>query len=136
MTAPAGVLGILSHVVIADDLDVARTVWASIPATTPTPITVITKAGDVLSQFVLRGGSGAKRSRLELVADRDAAKARHAEVTALIDRARFALAEQRGVLQVAKEQSGHALAALREFDARLASRTEKLNRARVQVELA
>ncbi|HEY9498692.1 MAG TPA: AAA family ATPase [Terrimesophilobacter sp.] len=136
VTAPAGVLGILSHVVIADDLDVARTVWASIPATTPTPITVITKAGDVLSQFVLRGGSGAKRSRLELVADRDAAKARHAEVTALIDRARFALAEQRGVLQVAKEQSGHALAALREFDARLASRTEKLNRARVQVEAA
>ncbi len=134
VTAPAGVLGLLSHVVIADDLDVARDVWSSLSKNAPSGLTVITKAGDVLSQFVLRGGSGAKRSRLELVADRDAAKYRLTEVTSLIERAQFALAEQRGAVQAAKEQSVRALARLREFDSQLAAQTELLNRARVQVE--
>ena len=134
VAAPAGVLGLLSHVVIADDLDVARDVWSSLSKNVPSPMTVITKAGDVLSQFVLRGGSGAKRSRLELVADRDAAKYRLTEVTSLIERAQFALAEQRGAVQAAKEQSVRALASLREFDSQLAAQTELLNRARVQVE--
>ena len=136
VTAPQGVLGVLSHVVVADDLETARAVWAALEPETATPITVITKAGDVLSQYVLRGGSGAKRSRIELVADRDAATERLDEVTSLIERARFALAEQRGALQVAKEQAAHALTSLREFDARLAAQTEKLNRARVQSEAA
>lgn len=134
VTAPAGVLGLLAGVVIADDLAVARAVWKTLPTASDT--TVITRSGDVLSRYVLRGGSGAKRSRLELVADRDAAKERLGEVTSVIERAKFALAEQRGILDVAKRQSAGALAALREFDAQLAARTEKLNRARVQVEAA
>jgi chromosome segregation protein len=133
VTAPAGVLGLLARVVIADDLETARSAWKSLDAS---DLTVITKAGDVLSRYVLRGGSGAKRSRLELVADRDAANERLGEVTSLIERARFALAEHRGALEVAKQQSTHALAALREFDSQLAARMEKLNRARVQVEAA
>ena len=136
VTAPAGVLALLSGVIIADDLDVARRVWAGLAEDWPSDRTVITRAGDVLSQFVLRGGSGAKRSRLELVADRDAASERLTEVTSLIERARFALAEQRGTVQVAKEQSVRALASLREFDSQLAAQTEQLNRARVQVEAA
>ncbi|GAA3748357.1 chromosome segregation protein SMC [Leifsonia bigeumensis] len=134
VTAPGGVLGILADVVIADDLDVARRAWKAIGD--DSTVTVITKAGDVLSRWVLRGGSGAKRSRVELVADREAAQARHTEVTTLIDRAQFALAEQRAVLDAAKERATAALAALREFDAQLAARTEKLSRARVQVEAA
>jgi chromosome segregation protein len=85
---------------------------------------------------VLKGGSGSKRSRLELVADRDAAAHRLTEVTSLIERAQFALAEQRGVVQVAKEQSARALASLREFDSQLAAQTQALNRARVQLEAA
>jgi len=134
VTAPSGVLGLLAGVVIADDLEAARAAWKSLPAASD--VTVITKSGDVLSRYVLRGGSGAKRSRLELVADRDAATERLGEVTSLIERARFALAEHRGALELAKEQSTHALAALREFDSQLAARMEKLNRARVQVEAA
>ena len=62
------------------------------------------------------------------------AQERLTEVTSLIDRATFALAEQRGVLQVAKEQSQAALATLREFDAKLAAQTEQLNRLKVQLE--
>ncbi len=134
VTAPGGVLGLLAHVVIAEDLDVARRVWKALPDASP--VTVITKAGDVLGRYVLRGGSGATRSRVELVADRDAAQARHAEVSALIDRAQFALAEQRAVLETAKQRAADALGSLREFDAQLAARAEKLSRARVQVEAA
>jgi chromosome segregation protein len=138
VTAPDGVLSLLDAVFIADDLAAARAAWPEVERHSVDGVdsTVITKSGDVLSRWVLRGGSGAKRSRLELVADRDAADVRLREVTALIDRARFALAEQRGRLEVAKEQSARALSALREFDSRLAAQTEKLNRVRVQVEAA
>ena len=134
VTAPDGVLQLLAGILIADDLARARAAWSG-PAA-GSAVTIITKSGDVLSEYVLRGGSGAKRSRLELVADRDAAKYRLEEVTSLIDRARFALAEQRGALQVSKEQSTAALSALRQFDSQLAAQTEKLNRVRVQVEAA
>ena len=136
VTAPTGVLGLLSHVVVADDLVAARRVWADLSVDGASASTIITKAGDVLSQYVLRGGSGARRSRLELVADRDAAADRFAEVNTLIDSARFALAEQRGAVQAAKEEQVRSLAALRAYDSQLAAQTERLNRARVQVEAA
>jgi chromosome segregation protein len=136
VAAPDGVLGLLANVVVADDLDVARDVWAGVGEGASAGLTVITKAGDLLSRFVLKGGSGAKRSRLELVADRDAAQHRLTEVLSLIERAQFTLAEQRGTVKVAKEQSVRALASLREFDSQLAAQTERLNRARVQVEAA
>ena len=133
VTAPAGVLALLADTWIADDIAAARAAWGSLPSGSTT---VITRSGDVLSEYVLRGGSGAKRSRLELVADRDAAADRLRDVTSLGDRARFALAEQRARLDVAREQSARALGSLREFDSRLAAQTEKLNRVRVQVEAA
>jgi chromosome segregation protein len=133
VTAPDGVLNLLAGVFVAEDLAAARAAWGRLEDAAA-GVTVITKGGDVLSRYVLRGGSGAKRSRLELVADRDAAKDRLGEVGSLIERAKFALAEQRGSLDEAKRQSSAALAALREFDAQLAARTEKLNRSRVQVE--
>jgi chromosome segregation protein len=132
---PAGVLGILAFTAIADDLDAARAATAAYASRAlGGPVTIITKTGEVLTDFVLRGGSGAQQSRIELIADRDAAQDRLGEVTSLIDRAKFALAEQRGVLQVAKEQSKTALTALREFDAQLAAQTEQLNRLKVQLE--
>ena len=134
VTAPAGVLALLAGTVIADDLDAARRAWAGGLSSATVPVTVITRTGDVLTDYVLRGGHGARRSRLELVAERDAASDRLGEVASLLERSRFALAEQRGVHQVAKEQSGQALSSLREFDARLAATTEKLNRARIHTE--
>ena len=134
--APAGVLGVLSTILIADDLAAARSAWGTLRADGPTGLTFITRSGDVLSQWVLRGGSGARRSRLELFADRDAALARQAEVATLIEDARFALAEQRGVVQAAKEQSVRALASLREYDSQLAAQSERQNRAMVQADAA
>jgi chromosome segregation protein len=133
--APSGVLGLLAFTAVADDLDAARAAGPFISGRAfGGQVTLITKEGEVLTEFVLRGGSGAKQSRIELVAERDNASDRLQEVTSLIDRAKFALAEQRGVLQVAKEQSATALSALREFDSRLAAQTEQLNRLKVQLE--
>jgi chromosome segregation protein len=130
--APGGVLGLLTDVVIADDLAAARAAWSAAPALT----TFVTVQGDVLTPYVLRGGSGAKRSRLELVAERDAAAAKLAEVTTGIERLRFALAEKRGALETAKVQATEALEALREYDAQLAAQSEQLGRFRVQLEAA
>ncbi|HZK59976.1 MAG TPA: AAA family ATPase, partial [Cryobacterium sp.] len=132
--APAGVLGILAHTLIADDLAAARSAGAALAERGLGALTIITKTGEVLTRYVLRGGSGATRSKLELIAERDTAADKLEEVTAEIERVRFDLAEQRGLLQSAKDQSKNALAALRAFDARLAAQTERLNRARVQLE--
>ncbi|MDQ1528646.1 MAG: chromosome segregation protein [Actinomycetota bacterium] len=134
VTAPAGVLGILSRVVVVDDLAVARDAW---PALRPIgDLTVITRLGDVLTEYVLRGGTGAKRSRLELVAERDVAADKLATVSTSIERARFALAEKRGALEIGRADAATALANLREFDAALAAHSERLGRLRIQLEAA
>jgi chromosome segregation protein len=132
VAAPAGVLGILSRVVIVESLESARAAWPSLRAIGG--LTAITRAGDVLTDYVLRGGTGAKRSRLELVAERDAAAERLGVVSTSIERARFALAERRGALEVAQAEAATALASLREFDAALAAHSERLGRLRVQLE--
>jgi chromosome segregation protein len=134
VTAPAGVLGILSRVVVVDDLDVARSTWPALRKIGE--LTVITRQGDVLTDYVLRGGTGAKRSRLELVAERDAAADKLSIVSTTIERARFALAEKRGALEIAQTDAATALAHLREFDAALAAHSERLGRLRIQLEAA
>jgi chromosome segregation protein len=136
VAGPEGLLGLLDAVAIADDLDAARRAWDSLGAdvAASATLTIVTKAGEVLTRYVLRGGSGATRSRIELVAERDTAAVALEERTTAISSARFALAEQRGIVQVAKEQSQAALSALREFDAKLAARTERLSRLKAQVE--
>lgn len=135
VTAPAGVRGLLAEIFIADDLAAAR---AAEPALVEAsrPATVITRDGTVIGRYVVRGGSGRKQSRIELIAERDRAAARLEEVRGEIERSRAELAEQRQLVEASKEQSKRALAALREFDAQLAQRTERLNRARVQAEAA
>jgi chromosome segregation protein len=132
VSAPAGVLGILSRVVIVEDLDAARSSWGALRAIGG--LTAITRSGDVLTDYVLRGGTGAKRSRLELVAERDTAAERLSVVSTTIERARFALAEKRGALEVAQAHAATALANLREFDAALAAHSERLGRLRIQLE--
>jgi chromosome segregation protein len=136
VTGPEGVLALLANTVVADDLETARAAWKKGLDKADANVTVITRSGEVLTRFVLRGGSGSKQSRIELVSERDSAQKRLDEVLGLIDKARLDLADQRGVVQVAKERSTAALAALREFDSQLAARSEALNRARVQVEAA
>ncbi|MBG6212294.1 chromosome segregation protein [Cryobacterium sp. CAN_C3] len=125
---PAGVCGLLAQTVIADDLVLARA------AQLPGSLTLITLAGEVLSPWVVRGGSGAKQSKLELVAERDTAAEKLAAVTSLIERVRFDFAEQRTLLQAHKEQSVSARAALRAFETQLATQTERRGRLVVQAD--
>lgn len=133
--APNGVLGILAFTIIANDLDTARSAATALAKrSTGGPLNIVTKSGDVLTQYVMRGGSGAARSSLELVAERDAAAEKLGEVTSQIERVRIALDEQRGMLRVYQEQSGKALSAQRARDSKQATQTEKLNRVSVQLE--
>ena len=142
VTAPDGILALLASTVIAEDLDAARAAWkaglgaADGESGAGSGVSIITRAGEVLTRFVLRGGSGAKQSRLELVAERDLAARRLEEVLVAIDTARSELSEQRTVAVVAKERATAALAALRHFDSQRAARSEGVNRARVQAEAA
>jgi len=134
VTAPDGVHGLLTQVLVADDLDAARAAYGSL--SNAADITFVTRQGDVLTQFVLRGGSGAKRSRLELVAERDAAAEKLGIVTTQIERTSCELDEKRRELTSAKTDAEAALAALREYDAQLAAQSELLGRHRIQADAA
>jgi chromosome segregation protein len=135
VTAPDGVRGLLAFVGIAEDLAAAREAAPQLRSALPgLPVTLVTRGGEVLTEHLLRGGSGGEQGRIELVAERDAAAERLTEVERTIDEERFELAEQRSTVSAAKERSQLALGALREYDAQLAAETEKVNRARVQAE--
>ncbi len=129
---PQGILEILSGVVLVDNLDAARALYSAEKAAVDW--TLITLEGDVLTAAVVRGGSSNKPSKVELVAQRDAAEKRLAEVTETVERGRAELVQAKATEEVAKQSAKDALAALNEHDAALASNAEKLGRLRVQVE--
>jgi chromosome segregation protein len=130
--APGGILALLADVVIVDDLAAARALYASDRSSLNQ--TLITLEGDVLTAAVIRGGSQSKPSKLQLVAERDAAESRLADVNAQIESARGELAQARSTEEAAKASAKAALAALNDHDATLAANAEKLGRLRVQVE--
>ncbi|MFT7765196.1 AAA family ATPase [Clavibacter tessellarius] len=130
--APDGVRRILAGVMIVDDLDQAVALL-DVPAA---PATAITRAGEVVQSHVLRGGSGATRSKLELVAAREASAATLTGVRARIDDLQVDLAAGRERLRAARERAATALGGLREADARLAAHAERLSRSRAQAESA
>jgi len=134
VTAPRGILGLLSRTVVVDDLAAARAAWPELMKLGIDGLTVITRDGDVLTEYVLRGGTGAGRSTLELVAERDAAQEKLVEVTTAIERRRFALAEKRELLDGAQIDAAQAAAALKAFDALLAERSQAVGRSRAQLE--
>jgi chromosome segregation protein len=130
--APSGVLALLSDVVIVDTLDAARELYKSDKSTLK--LVLITLDGDVLTESVIRGGSANKPSKLELVAERDAAEQGLSKVSALIDDLKGEMAQARSTEDAAKQSAKDALAALNQHDAALASNAEKLGRLRVQLE--
>ncbi|WP_431072933.1 chromosome segregation protein SMC [Microbacterium phyllosphaerae] len=136
VTAPDGVLGILSHVLIAEGLDAARTARAALDATGDTTTTIVTTGGDVITAQTLRTGSGGERSRLELAAERDAANDRLAEVQVIVDSLREAREDANESVESTRRNAKDALRSLREHDAALASHAEQINRITVMHESA
>jgi chromosome segregation protein len=130
VSAPDGILKLLSTVVIVDDLDAARNYFRA----SGEDRQVITKQGDVLTRAVLRGGSSSKPSKIELVAERDAAEAALSRIGARIETISSELTQAKSNELAAKNSSKQALAELNEQDAKLASQAEQLGRIRVQVE--
>ena len=135
VSAPAGVRGILSGVVIVDDLEAAESVRSALGSASADTV-VVTRDGAVMTARTLRAGSGGGRSRLELAAERDAAADRLAEITVIADSLREALAEAQGKLADVRARTKEALTTLRAHDAALAAHAEKLNRVTVRHEAA
>jgi len=128
VTAPPGIIGLLSSVVIVDDL-------ASLGAV-PAGVTVVTRAGEVVTAHTVRAGSGGGRSRLELAAERDAAVDRLSEIVVVADSLRDGLQDAQQHLDGARHRTKTALETLRAHDAALAAHTEQVNRATVRHEAA
>ncbi|WP_449408154.1 chromosome segregation protein SMC [Microbacterium maritypicum] len=136
VSAPDGVLGILSHVLIADDLDAARTARRTLDLAGDITTTIVTATGDVVTAQTLRTGSGGERSRLELAAERDAATDRMSEVQVIVDSLREARIDADEAVESTRRQARETLRALREHDAALASHAEQVNRITVTHESA
>ncbi|PQZ61174.1 MULTISPECIES: chromosome segregation protein SMC [unclassified Microbacterium] len=136
VTAPDGVLGVLSHVVIADDLESARAARTALDVAADTATTIVTLGGDVITAQTLRTGSGGERSRLELAAERDAAAERLAEIQIVVDSLREAREDASEAVETTRRQTKEALRALREHDAALATHAEQVNRITVRHESA
>jgi chromosome segregation protein len=130
--APAGILANLVNVVIVDDLAAAKALYVAEPKALQ--LVVITKEGDLLTESIIRGGSGQEPSKVELVAERDTAESRLSAVNTEIESIRANLSGARTDETTAKEQAARALAELKKHDNELASNAEKLGRLRVQVE--
>jgi len=135
IAAPDGIRGLLSRVLIVDELEAAHpaggAAWGA-----GDPVTVVTRAGEIVTEYTLRAGSGSGRSRLELAAERDAANERLAEIVVVADSLREALAEAQETWDAARRRTKETLQALREHDAALAAHTEQVNRATVRYEAA
>ncbi|WP_066596223.1 chromosome segregation protein SMC [Cryobacterium arcticum] len=135
--APPGVLGLLGRTLIVDDLPAAVAAADALTGEAAgDPVTLITRAGDVLTAHSLRAGTGAAPSTLELVTERDAAESRLAEVTSEITIVSGDLGDQRTVHAAAQAQATAAAALVRDRDARENAKAAQRVRLTVQVDAA
>ncbi|WP_424467109.1 chromosome segregation SMC family protein [Pseudoclavibacter helvolus] len=139
---PPAITALLERIYISETLDEARAALAG-PGTAAASdgdpaapgLTIVTRAGEVVTSTSLRGGFAEEgTSRLELLAARDRASARLSVVSDDLDQAALALAEHRAASQAAKAEAKRALDALRAFDGALAAEREQLNRASARVD--
>lgn len=135
---PAAITALLARVHVSETLDEARAAVSAHTSKTGAAgaeLTVVTRAGEVVTSTSLRGGFAEEgTSRLELLAARDRASARLTVVTDELDQAALALAEHRAASQAAKAEAKRTLDALRAFDGALAAEREQLNRASARVD--
>lgn len=132
VTASPGVLALVHGVYIVDDLDAAR---AAIEQVADPRIVLVTRAGDVVTSSTIRAGSS-ETSRLELIATRDAAVEKAAEIAVVIDALREARADAVANVSDAKNSAERTLQNLRENDAQLAQYAQQRNRVTVHLDAA
>ena len=116
-----GALGLLVRTAVVDDVAVAAALIADIPH-----LRAVTREGDVFTSLTITGGSATAPSLLEVQAAVDDAVARLQEVTARLERGRFALAAAQTRRAEAQDRADAALERLHESDARLAAVAERL----------
>jgi len=119
--AAQGVLELLAMTVVVDDLKAAEDLISQHPG-----LKAVTREGDVLTALTMTGGSANAPSLLEVQAAVDDAVARLQEVTARLERGRFALAGAQSRRAEAQDRADAALERLHESDARLAAVAERL----------
>ena len=125
ITAPGELVGALSRllagIVAVEDLSEARDVIGADPS-----LIAVTRTGDLLSGWLVEGGSAAKPSLLALNADLTETEEQLVRVEADSDRQRFALEVARAALQGARDEETTALAALHESDAQFTAISDAL----------
>lgn len=125
ITAPGELVGALSRllagIVAVEDLSKARDVIGADPS-----LIAVTRTGDLLSGWLVEGGSAAKPSLLALNADLTETEEQLKRITAEVDRQRFALDAARNALQKARDEEATALAALHESDAQFTAISDAL----------
>ncbi len=135
VSGPDGVRGVLSLVLIVDDLEAARQ-WTESATDADAGFVLVTRGGEVVTAHTVRAGSGSGRSRLELAAERDAAADRLTEIAVVADSLREALVDAQTAWDDARRRTKDSLQTLREHDAALAAHSEQVNRATVRHEAA
>lgn len=133
--APEGVRGLLARSYFAEDLSAASVGAAELRERWPElSFTIVTTAGDVLTQRTLTGGSGLAPSRIELAAELEQAEQRRDELAAELTAATAELALLRESASRAKLEAERVFAELRAADARAAELAEQRNRLSVRAE--
>ncbi len=132
---PSGVLALLSKTYIAGDLAALTKVWATKGAIAR-GVTIVTLAGDVFTDGVVRTGSGESRSRLELQAERDTAESALTTLSTTLERTRFEAEQARAQKALCAEGVRTALADVRQADAKRAEFGQQLSRQRAALEAA
>ena len=129
VSAPKSVLALLEHFYVAASLDDAERALEIDPE-----ITVITKDGDLVSEYSVRGGGTKLASKLELSAERDfAAKGLSKFESEIQDLAnKLSDAEAGSVAATAAVKT--SLSELQEHDARLAASAERAGRLIAQLD--
>ncbi|CCQ45748.1 chromosome segregation protein SMC [Pseudarthrobacter siccitolerans] len=117
----AAVRHLLAGTAVVSDIEAAAQVVSAHPM-----ITAVTRAGDIFTAVSATGGSAKAPSLLEVQAAVDDAEGQLSDVTAGLERSRFALAGAEARRAEAQERADAALDRLHESDARLAAVAERL----------
>ena len=112
---------VLRHVVVVDDLTDARGLVRDLPE-----VTAVTRDGDVLTTWLMMGGSGGGQSLIEAQAALEKAEGELVDADHAVERVRFAMEEARREHAAAEERVEAAVARLHESDAQMAAVAEEL----------